>query len=154
MYCPSCSAALPQELSYCNRCGANLGIIKGSGKSKSSGMSVESMVWAIVAITATVLVFMIPLIALMKEAGLSGSVIASFVALMLLILIGIDGVFVWQLIRLNGRDKEAGSASQLERSDTKELGAQREQALPEPRISVTEDTTRMFEPTYEERRTK
>jgi len=91
---------------------------------------------------------------LMKEAGLSGSVIASFVALMLLILIGIDGVFVWQLIRLNSRAKEAGGASQLERFDTKELGAQREQALLEPRMSVTEDTTRMFEPTYEERRTK
>ncbi len=154
MYCPSCSAVLPQELSYCNRCGANLNITKGSDKSKSLEKSVEPMVWAIVAITATVLGIMIPLIALMKEAGLSGSIIASFVALMLLILIGIDGVFVWQLIRLNGRGKEAGSASQLERFDTKELGAKQQQALLEPRMSVTEDTTRMFEPTYEERRTK
>ena len=55
MYCPSCGATLIQEMNYCNRCGANLNVIKGSGKSKSLEKSVESTIWSIVGITLSVL---------------------------------------------------------------------------------------------------
>ncbi len=154
MYCPSCGATLIQEMNYCNRCGANLNVIKGSGKSKSLEKSVESTIWSIVGITLSVLGIMVAVMALMKGFGLSGEVVALFMALMFLILFGINGLFVWQLLRLNSLAKEARSASQLERDKAKELGAKREQMLDESRMSFTENTTRILEPTYEKRRTK
>jgi len=57
---------------------------------------------------------------------------------MFLILLGINGVLIWQLLQLNSLAQEARSASQLERHATLELSAKREQALVEPRMSVTE----------------
>ena len=154
MYCPSCGAALTKEMSYCNRCGIDLSVIKGSSNSKSLEKSIESIIWSIVLATATVLGIMVAVMALMKGFQLGGEVVILFMALMFLILLGIDGVLIWQLLRLNSLAKEARSASQLERHETLELGAKREQALVEPRMSVTENTTRILEPTSEERRTK
>ena len=154
MYCPSCGAALTKEMSYCTRCGIDLSVIKGSSNSKSLEKSIESIIWSIVMATATVLGIMVAAMALMKGFKLGGEVVVLFMALMFLVLLGIDGVLIWQLLRLNSLAKEARSASQLERHEMKELGATREQALIEPRMSVTENTTRILEPTYEERRTK
>lgn len=155
MYCPSCGVALTQGLSYCNHCGAHLSIVKrDDGAPKSFEKSIESTVWAIVGVTATVLGIMVAVMALMIGAKLSREYIVLFMALMFLTLLVVDGVFIWQLLRLNRRAGEARYASQPERLDTKELDARREQALPEPRMSVTEDATQMFEPGYEEQRTK
>ncbi len=154
MYCPSCGAALTKEMSYCNRCGIDLSVIKGSSNAKSLEKSIESIIWSIVMATATVLGIMVAVMALMKGFQLGGEVVVLFMALMFLVLLGINGVLIWQLLRLNSLAKEARSASQLERHETLELGAKREPALIEPRMSVTEDTTRILEPTYEERRTK
>lgn len=154
MYCPSCGAALTQEMNYCNRCGVDLSIIKGGGNAKSLEKSIESIIWSIVTSTATVLGIMVAVMALMKGFELSGEVVVLFMALMFLVLLGINGVLIWQLLRLNSLAKEARNASQLAKHEAKELGAKREQMLIEPRMSVTEDTTRILEPTYEERRTK
>jgi len=154
MYCPSCGAALMKEMSYCNRCGLDLSVIKGSSNSKSLEKSIESIIWSIVLATATVLGIMVAVMALMKGFELRGEVVVLFMALMFLTLLGINGVLIWQLLRLNSLAKEARSASQLERLETKELDAKREQVFIEPRVSVTENTTRILEPTYEERRTK
>ncbi|MEK6283906.1 MAG: zinc ribbon domain-containing protein [Acidobacteriota bacterium] len=154
MYCPSCGAALAKEMSYCNRCGLDLSAIKGGSNSKSLEKSIESIIWSIVMATATVLGIMVAVMALMKGFELGGEVVIVFMALMFLILLGIDGVLIWQLKRLNSLAIEARSASQLERHEIKDLGAKRDQALIEPRMSVTENTTRRLEPTYEERKTK
>ncbi len=154
MYCPSCGAALTKEMSFCNRCGIDLSVIKGSSNSKSLEKSIESIVWSIVLATATVLGIMVAVMALMKGFQLSGEVVVVFMALMFLILLGINGVLVWQLLRLNSLAKEARSATELGRDEVRELAAKREQSFIEPRMSVTENTTRTLEPTYEERRTK
>jgi hypothetical protein len=154
MYCPSCGAALTKEMNYCNRCGIDLSVIKGSHNSKSLEKSIESIIWSIVIATATVLGIMVAVMALMKGFQLGGEVVVLFMALMFLILLGINGVLTWQLSRLNSLAKEARSASPLESRETIALGAKRERTLVEPRMSVTEDTTRILEPTYEERRTK
>ena len=154
MYCPSCGAALAKEMNYCNRCGLDLSVIKGSSNSKSLEKSIESIIWSMVLATATVLGIMVAVMALMKGFQLGGEVVVLFMALMFLILLGINGVLFWQLLRLNSLAKEARSASQLERKEILELDEKREQALLEPRMSVTEDTTRILDPIYEERKTK
>lgn len=110
MYCPSCGAALSREMNYCNRCGIDLSVIKGGNNSKTLEKSIESIVWSIVLATATVLGIMVAVMALMKGFQLGGAVVILFMALMFLILLGVNGVLTWQLLRLNSLAREARSA--------------------------------------------
>ena len=150
MYCPSCGTELTKELIYCQRCGANLSISKASGESKSLPKLLEAIIAISIALPGLILGGMIVL----KFNEFSQWLILLFMVLVFLILLGLDSVLVWQLLRLNTRAKDAGAAPQLERPNTKKVDARQEQALLESMRSVTENTTRLFEPTYEEGRTK
>jgi hypothetical protein len=67
----------------------------------------------------------------------------------------VEGVFAWLLLRRRSAVKETGSADVLkEQWTTNELDAARARALPDPVPSVTENTTRLFEPAPAERRNK
>jgi hypothetical protein len=95
---------------------------------------------------------MVAVMALMIGAGLSGLTIVLFMAVMFMILLEIDGLFLWQLSRLKTQVNEAVGAVSTNRTEPNELGAKREQGLLEPRMTVTEGTTRAL--TYEERKRK
>ena len=154
MYCPSCGAALTDGLSYCNRCGASLSISKGNEASKSLENIVMSLVWAIVGVTITLAGIMLGSMPVMKEIGLPQGYILIFVGLMFLTMLAVDGLLFWQIFRLGGRNKEPRGASLVAKLDTNDFDAKREQQRLEPRVSVTENTTRNFEPIYDERRNK
>ncbi len=62
--------------------------------------------------------------------------IISFTFLSFLIMLAVEGVFVWMLLSRKKGDKKAA----------KELGETRPRMLPEPALSVTEHTTRTLEP--------
>jgi hypothetical protein len=65
MYCSFCGTALTAGLSYCNRCGAELGPDRSAARPKEAPQ--ESLVWAIVAVTVVGLGGIIGLMAVMKE---------------------------------------------------------------------------------------
>lgn len=155
MYCSSCGAALPQQLSFCNRCGARLSSTKDGGRPGPGEKSAESVVWSIVGVTLSMLGIMIAVLALMKGFGLGTVAVVVFMSLMFLLLFGVDSILLWQLLRLRRLGKGVvGRASQSDGSDTKVLSAQPGHMLAEPRASVTEDATRLFEAAYEEREAK
>lgn len=154
MYCPSCGILLTQKLNYCNGCGANLSIGKETVTSKSLEKSIESIIYSIVGITLSLLGIMVAVMALMKGFGLSGGVVVLFMALMFITLLVIDGLLVWRLSSLSSRAKKAKGASELASHAARELENDREQVLLEPKTSVKENTTQLFEPVYVERRTK
>jgi hypothetical protein len=87
----------------------------------------------------------------MKEIGLSHRAILLFVGLIFMTMTAVDSILIWQLFRLSGRAKEPRGVSLVAKLDTSDFGPKREQALLEPRMSVTENTTRNFEPAHEER---
>jgi hypothetical protein len=71
-----------------------------------------------------------------------------------LIMLLLEGVFLRLLFR---RKRGAGKADDvvlLKGQATKELDAAQARALPEPLASVTEHTTRAFDPIYSERKSK
>ena len=86
--------------------------------------------------------------------GLGGGVIVLFMALMFLILLGIDGLLLWRLLILNSRAKNAKGVSELARHNSKGLDDEREQMFLESKISAEENMTQPFEPMYIERKTK
>ena len=71
-----------------------------------------------------------------------------------LIMVGLEAVFIWLLLRRRGGVKEADGSMLSKEPTTKELDAAQARALPEPLPSVTEQTTRTLEPVYSERKSK
>jgi hypothetical protein len=62
----------------------------------------------------------------------------------------VEGVFTWQLL-IRKRGAATGDTALSNAQTTKELDAAQARVLPEPMPSVTEHTTRTFEPIFIER---
>ncbi len=152
MYCSSCGMTVTEGLSYCNRCGAEVGAKKGTVPLKPS--AVESLVWAIVAVSVGGLAVLIGLMAVMKELRFSDGLIALFSLLSFLLLLGAESVFIWLIVRSKSAAKESAILPQSRELTTRELGGRQVRALPEPVLSVTEQTTRTLEPVYREHKTE
>ena len=151
MYCSSCGTALTPGLSYCNRCGAALSV-KEPAPIKTSEVSAESLVWAIVAVCVGGLAMLIGLIAVMKEANLDVPFILAITALSFMLMIGTSGVFGWMLLRSKRGSKETGDKTQRKGLAARESAVTRGGLFPEPAHSVTEHTTRTLEPASSERK--
>jgi hypothetical protein len=151
MYCSSCGGSVADGLSYCNRCGAKLSGAKSEGQ--QSPTLPESLIWAIVAVFVVGLGTTIGLMAVMKnELGFGQGLILTFSALSFLLMFAIEGVLISLLMRNKNGAREEREAARLEVMPPKELNTAR--ALVEPAPTVTENTTRTFEPIYRERETK
>ena len=147
MYCSTCGVSVVQGLSYCNHCGAKL---TAENTTKSSEVKTESLVWAMVAVLVFGFVAIVFLMMAMKMVGLNVGQILAFMILSFLIMLLVEGVFTWQLL-LRKRGAEMGNIALAKDQTTKELDAAQARLLPEPMPSVTEHTTRTFEPIFVER---
>jgi hypothetical protein len=159
MYCSSCGSAVTPGLSYCNRCGAEVGTklsTKKAGATKGSEFP-ESLVWAIVAVSVGGLSLIIGLMAVMKhELHFNDGLILMFSLLSFVLMLGAEVVFIWLLLswRAKSAARETADTTQLKASATKELGEPQQRFLAEPALSVTEQTTRTLEPVQRDRKTE
>ena len=153
MYCSSCGSAVPQNLSYCNHCGAKVSGAKADDIAQPSESFPESLVWAIVSVTVGGLGVIMILLAVMKEV-FSKELIAAFMLLSFLLLFAAESVFIWLLLRRKRDAKEIDDTARRKEQATKDLSAAQAQAFPEPGVSVSEHTTRTLEPAYSERKTE
>jgi len=156
MYCPSCGVSVAQGLSYCNYCGAKLSGAKNDSLIKSSELRAESLI-----ISAMVGLFILGLVAITVLVGVLKAVlnldvelIVGFALLSFLLMLFIEGVLIWRLVHLKRGAEEKGDTAPLKGQETKELDAAQVRSLPEPLPSVTEHTTRAFDPIYNERTSK
>jgi uncharacterized membrane protein len=154
MYCSSCGVAVAQGLSYCNFCGAKLNGEKGDSLIKSSEVKPESLIWAMVAVLVFGFVAIVFLMMAMKMVGLNVGQILAFTILSFLIILLVEGVFIWKLLRRKRGAEETGDTALSKEQATKELDATQARGLPEAMPSVTEHTTRAFDPVYNERTSK
>ena len=145
MYCSSCGTALNSGLSYCNRCGVALSA-KTPGAMKTSQVSQESLVWAIVSVSVGGLAILIGLMAVMQEAHFDMRLLVAFTLLSFLILIGANSVFIWLILRSKGSAEPADSKTRLKELAVSELVAKPVGVFAEPALSVSEHTTRTLEP--------
>ena len=154
MYCSSCGGAVARDLTYCNHCGAKLAGINGPGIAGRTEPFPEALIWAIVAVFVVGLGGTIGLMAVMKDVfGSSNpSLIIAFTLLTLLLTVAVEGVLVGLLMSHKRRAREVNDKVQVKERTTNELATAQPQALPEHMVSVTEHTTRAFEPVYTERK--
>ena len=156
MYCSTCGVAVSQGLSFCKNCGAKLSAGKGDDLVRYSELRAESF-----NIAAMVMVFIfglgaiIVLMAVMKNGlDFEAPQIIPFAILSFLMLFLLEGVLIWRLMRRDRHARATSAPAPPSEQTTKELDAARARALSEgmPPPSVTEHTTRAFEPVYTERK--
>lgn len=158
MYCSTCGVAVVQGLSYCNYCGAKLNRDDGDANTPQ----VRYLIFAMMATFIFGLVAITMLMGVMKVIlRLPVGEVLLFSLLPFLLMLILEGVFM-RLVFSRKRGAEA-----LKGQATKELDAAR--VMPDPRMlpegqlpdaraitqqrpSVTEHTTRAFDPIYTERK--
>ena len=155
MYCSSCGVALTQGLSYCNYCGEKLSGAKSDSIIKSPEVRPETLVGAMVFTFVFGLGAITVLMGVMKAVlHLEVGLILAFTLLSFLIMLSLEGVIIRLLFRRKRGAEEAGDTVLLKGQATRELDAAQARVLPEPMPSVTEHTTRAFDPIYPERTSK
>jgi hypothetical protein len=145
-----------QGLSYCNYCGARLNGEKGDSLVKTTELRAESLIIsAIVGLFVTGLLAITVLMGVMKAVlNLNVELIVAFTLLSFLIMLLIEGVLIRRLLQRKRGTEEATDTVLSKGQTTTELYAAQARALPEPLPSVTENTTRTLEPSYNERTSK
>jgi uncharacterized membrane protein len=154
MYCSACGVVVTHGLTYCNHCGAKVSGEKDDRAIKSSAVKPESLVWGMVAVLVFGFTGIVFLMMAMKMVGLNEGQILAFTILSFLIMLLVEGVFIWQLSHRTRGAAKTGDAALSNEQARKELEAAQARALPEGLPSVTEHTTRTFEPIYSERKSK
>ena len=156
MYCSSCGEAVTPGFSYCNYCGEKLSGAKSDSIIKSPDVRPETLVGAMVFAFVFGLGAITVLMGVMKAVlHLEVGLILAFTLLSFLIMLSLEGVFIRLLLRRKRGAEEAGDPVLLKGQATgAELDAAQARTLPEPMPSVTEHTTRAFDPIYRERTSK
>jgi len=150
MYCSSCGATLAPALSYCNHCGARVAEPEKEAKSSSAGPG--TLVAAIVCTFVFGLVAITMLMGVMKVMlALESGVVLGFAMMCFLAMFALEAVFIRLLLRRKNDARELPGSTSFAGPVTKELNTATPQMLGEPLPSVTEHTTRTFEPTYQRR---
>jgi hypothetical protein len=149
MYCPTCGTQMAEALSYCNRCGASLRALTSTHEANPPEKTIDSIIWVIVGTTSTILGMCLGALVLMKEREIDFALGTVFVVLSFAAFLLVEGVLIWRLIQLNKGRKETRDFTRARGTDPEELAAVPTNALQEPVIpSVTEQTTRSFEPAF------
>jgi hypothetical protein len=144
MYCASCGLAVSPNLSFCNRCGAEVNA-KNRDLTKRSEASQESLVWALALVTIVGIGAVIGLMGVMKEvAGFNTGLIVAFSLLVFLAFLGVDCVITWLLLRQR-RDETASFKAQQSELTTNQLES-KARMLSEPSFSITDHTTHTLDP--------
>ena len=156
MYCSACGTAVAQGLSYCNYCGAKLNGAKGDNVTESTEVHPALLVSAMVLLFIFGLMAIGVLIVAMKETvGFDLRIIFAVTVFSLMLLLGVEGALIRLLFKSKRGAKDVGDIERLKGQTTQELGeAQEGRVLPQPVPSVTDHTTRSFEPIYSERKSK
>lgn len=159
MYCPSCGLQQTQELRYCPRCGANLNPLA----EREAPPSLVGPIWAmslavtLITLAGLGLVFAFALVIVNKGGAMGGSLLL-LLSFFLFVVLAIAGLLIRQLSRLlNLYHKGEGQAQKPAQPFRNELAgreAPQLEAVRESPFSVTENTTRTFEPVPRERQTR
>lgn len=148
MYCSSCGVAVAQGLRFCNHCGAALNLAKQG--TEPTEIRAETIIGAMAFVFIFGLAVTALLVLLLSESVhlLPGQVMG-FAAFSLLTMLVLESVFITLLFRRKPRTKETPDSNQFQKPITKELDAMPQATFGVP--SVTEHTTRAFDPVYSDR---
>lgn len=150
MYCSSCGAEVTKELNYCNRCGANL---KHSANLPEQNLRPVSLTGPTIAI-ALMVIFGLGItfasIAGLARNGVHPVALTWMVIGALGTITGVAAMVLRQWSQLTGgvRQKEPRFSPRKKPAESESAPIQLPPMRSEPISSVTDHTTRTFEPLY------
>ena len=150
MYCHACGIALTQPTKYCNRCGVQLITQDPAGEVKRTEKRLDEYLDGLFWITVFGLGLILGGMIVLKKVGLSDFFIFAY------LLISSTAFIINFVINLMAARRIGRKSRDLPGTDEKQtgqLGTATAEALP-PATSVTEHTTRSFEPIYAKRKTE
>lgn len=150
MYCSACGTAVNKDLNFCKNCGARLGDKKESAGNQLSEASVNFLIAALLGIPIAGIGIIIGLMSVMKkELGFPNDLIGIVVLMSFLMLLLAEAGCIWILwSRTRIPRQTAVKKNELKEAAKKELVEPRDEPISQPASSVTENTTRSFEPVY------
>lgn len=154
MFCSSCGEALPRQMNFCNRCGAQLLTTKETAAIELSEKRLHEEMVDLFWVTVIGLGLILGGMALMKN-GLhlgEGLVIAYLLLSSTAFTINF-ALGLWQILRLARMSREAGASGQIARPDTNELSPGPAARHIEAAPSIIESTTRKLKPSAKEHST-
>jgi len=150
MYCSSCGSALTPNLVYCNKCGAR--VSPSDTDERRPDIAPEFLISAMIGLFVLGIGVVIGLMAVMKRGvGFDPPIILAITMLCFSLLFLIESILIVFLFRASFRRKRK-DVEQLKKPTTKELEAGTPLGLPANMASVTEHTTRAFDPVYIEKK--
>jgi len=153
MFCANCGVAVSKGLSYCQRHGAKL--TRDDQLVTSREIKPDLLIRAMVTTFIFGLMIMTILMGVMKVTlGLAPGQILGLLMMPFGAMVVLEAVFIRLLTRRPRGLEAAPDAKPLREHVTNELEAPRTRAVPDPIPSVTEHTTRAFDPGYVERNSK
>lgn len=151
MYCQSCGIAIAQSMRYCNRCGALVLTSQESADLKKSEKRLDNYLDGLFWITVFGVALTAGGMVVLKKLEFSGGFIAAFMIISATAFLINFALNLWIILRL-ARNPRAGEAgSQFSNPQTNELEQPVVPPLLQSAPSVTENTTRSFEPVFQKR---
>lgn len=152
MYCQTCGSALNPQTKYCNRCGTQLATVEQRSPDKTPAEKrldeyLDGMFW--------ISFFGLPIIlggvVLLTKVGLSNLFVIGFAVLSTVVFLVNFGFSLWGALSIMRSSKDGKLTMQPGR-ETHELPPNIEPVMM-PAGSVTDNTTRSFEPSHKKAQT-
>jgi hypothetical protein len=149
MYCQTCGSALTHQTKYCNRCGTQLmpaaeKSVEKTPEEKRLDEYLEGLFW----ISVFGLAIIIGGSVLLKKVQFSNLILIGYMILSTSVFLVNFGIALWGALSLMRSTKDGKLTIQPGRADadTRELGPPKGEPVRLTGASVTEHTTRSFEP--------
>ena len=154
MYCQNCGSALNPQTKYCNRCGTNLMPVVEKRLEKTAAEKrlddyLDGLFW----ISIFGIAFIIGGAVLLKAVRFSDLVILIYAVLSSTVFLINFGFSLWGTLSIMRSSKE-GKLTMQPGHETRELTPPKIEPVMMPAGSVTENTTRSFEPLISSQRRK
>lgn len=154
MYCQSCGVAIAQPMKYCNRCGALQVTSKESTQSERQDKRLSDYLDGLFWITVFGVVLTVGGMIALKKLQFSDAFIVAFLILSASAFLLNLALNMRVVVSILKSPKAAKSLEESPTLNTRELEEMKTANVLQPAPSVTENTTRSFEPTYTRRPTE
>jgi uncharacterized paraquat-inducible protein A len=146
MYCQACGSAIAHKTKYCNRCGTQLvptgdKSLEKTAAEKRLDEYLDGLFW----ISVFGLGFIIGGTLVLTKANVRDLIVVGYAILSTIVFLINFGISLWGALSLMRSSKD-GKLTMQPGHETRELGPPKIESMPIPATSVTENTTRSFEP--------
>jgi hypothetical protein len=145
MYCQNCGAESTQVLNYCKRCGAELSASTPPVEKYTSSAATGAMLF-LVMVSIAGFIGLFVTINNLAQRGVDSEMLVAVTAFGGATVLGVVGLLVWLLFRLMSAHLPAARPDKATGPPARDYNSPHLPALPLGMPSVTENTTRNFEP--------